>query len=147
MITPPTLKLLHLDDDSSFLDLFATAVNQRRPSWSIDGMTADRVWLREWTWQVGDHLSDYDVIVIDYMLDDRNAEELIRTMRSSYDNCPPLMVLSGTLTADRSHRCRDEGAVLCAAKPRNPEDMEALLERIEDIAEDSARAWNPSDQR
>ena len=147
MTAPPTLKLLHVDDDTSFLSLFATAVHQRRPTWSIECQTADRSWLERWTWLVGDELSDHDVIIIDYLLGDRNAEDLISTMRENYDNCPPLMVLSGALTDDRARRCHDGGAALCRWKPRTAEEMEELLRQIEDIAENSAQAWNPSSQR
>lgn len=145
--TRTTLQILHIDDDPQFLQVLSTAIDARRPQWQVEGQVADRRWLDRWTGMVGDQVSDYDLIIIDYMLDDRHADELIKVLRSTYDNCPPITVVSGTLTPERAEACTRVGAASCHAKPEGPDDIERLLDAIEDLANFSSKSWHPPEQR
>jgi CheY-like chemotaxis protein len=140
-------KILHIDDDPTFLRLVSDSVRQLRPDWAIIGHKADRRWLDRWPYLVGDEISDYDVIILDYQLDGQQAESLIRTLRATYDNCPPITILSGTLTPEREHSCLESGAVCCAEKPYSAHALEDLLRFFESEASQAPKRWSPPEEK
>ena len=143
----PVLQMLHVDDDPFFLEMIATAIRHHRKRWTVEGHQADSRWLEAWPLEVGDRISDFDVLILDYQLDGRCADDLIRVLRSTYDNCPPIAVVSGTLDPERTRRCLELGASTCIEKPRSRADFDHLLEQLETLAVDAVRSWAPPDIR
>jgi len=142
-----SLHILHIDDDDCYLALLGRVIRHQRPDWELSSQLADRRWTRRWDDLIGDSLTDFDAILLDYELEGCTAEPLIETMQAHFDGVPPIIVLSGTLTEERRQACQAVGAYALVDKPFDPVAVQHILQLFEDISTGAPPSWPPPVER
>jgi two-component system response regulator VicR len=118
------LKILVVDDDSDITDLVCTTLNQlpKKPNITVvdTGGKAQELFVRE----------EYDLIIMDLMLPDRDGRELISEIKLEFKIKTPLLVLSGVKKDEVRVECMSLGADKFLAKPFYEEDLLSLAKNL-----------------
>lgn len=144
-MSEPTFRLLHVDDDVQFIEVLASALGSLRPTWAIDSCVADASWLARWVDEIGDLLTGYDALLLDYHLDGCSAEVIIAAVRAAFDLAPPVIILSATDDDSCRRSCREAGAYAYLCKPADLQGMEPVLRAVESLADAAPRLPPPGE--
>jgi CheY-like chemotaxis protein len=123
------LKILVVDDDQEITDRVCSTLNQlpKKPDISVadTGAKAQELFVRE----------QYDLIIMDLILPDRDGRELISEIKLEFKIKSPLLVLSGVQKDEVRVECMSLGADKFLTKPFYEED---LLDQIKQLLEKKA---------
>jgi nitrogen fixation negative regulator NifL len=76
--------------------------------------------------------TDFDCILIDAQMPEMNGYELARQLHASYEQLPPMLMLSSGALRGDAHRCQEAGIAGYFSKPISLDELHAALEHLFD---------------
>lgn len=122
-----TLRILLIDDQEIARDATAALIDQLGWSAVVCSSASDALK------RFNSELSAFDVIVTDLNMPEMNGIELIRRLRSSRINCPPIVLQTGGNFDNQSHHVTPDALL------QKPVDIKHFRDVIESLVDRSAR--------